>query len=305
MYNKKRLRTSFIIVMEKKNIFTKINELLNQKWKRGLLVFLFTLPFLVVIGIFGYRVYKEAMTLINLTTGTTEVKEENKIDNVSYILRENATDYQKELFIEMKDAFESGVADNKTLSELICKNFVADFYTWTNKQGQFDVGGMYYVYDGEYEDGTHAKQNIYQNARQNFYKYLSNYIKEYGAKDLLEVENIEVVSSNKTDDFVINEHVKNVQGEDGNWYDYREDHPYEAYAVTLSWNYKQTAKFDTTPFTTKCNFIVINSDGNFCIVAADTGAIDTSIPEKVETEENETEVDTETSSEEVTDDEVE
>lgn len=256
-----------------KNVLDKIKNLFEDKKKRYLYMILFIIPFVIAIGVFGFISYKEAKNIINLVTGSSEIREEYQISSMGYILRDNPTDYQFEVFTELKNAIEKDNADDATVAGLVCKNYVVDFYTWTNKQGQYDVGGMHYLYDGEFVDGTKTKENFYQNARTTFYKYLNVYIKEYGAENLLEVDNVNVVSSSKTDNYIINEHIANKQDENGDWYDYREDIPYEAYKVTCSWIYKPNSKFDPSRFATNMNFLVIKEGEKFSIVAASENEI--------------------------------
>lgn len=256
---------------KKKSFLDKVKALFEDKKKRYLYMILFILPFVVAIGIFGFNAYKEAKNLIDLVSGTTEIQDENKIESEGYVLRDNATDYQKQLFAELKQAIEVDNADEQTIVSLVCKNYVADFYTWTNKQGQYDIGGMCYLYHGEYIDGTHFDTNVYSKARDSFYKYINNYKKEYGDNDVLEIENVEVTKCSKAPyEVVINEHVENRQDEEGEWYDYREDRSYVAYDVTCAWTYKQN-KMDTGNFATKMNFLVLS---NGRIVAASGSEID-------------------------------
>lgn len=269
---------------KKKSFLDKIKSLFEDKNKRGLYVFLFILPFVILIGIFGFIAFKETKNLINLVSGTNEISNDHRIDSMGYILRENATDYQFEQFTEMKNAIESGTADDQTKAGMVAKNFIIDFYTWTNKQGQYDVGGMYYIYDGEFEDGTHMKENIYSNARTGFYKYVNTYIKTYGANNILEVNNVNVLSCQKADNITISTHIENRQDEQGDWYDYREDIPYETYKVTCSWTYKPIEKFDTSIFATKANLLLIKEGERLSIVAISDNEIDFSEKQEVNTE---------------------
>lgn len=255
---------------KKKSFLDKVKGLFVDKKKRALYVILFILPFVIAIGVFGFVTYKEAKNLIDLVKGSNEVADTHKIESMGLVLRDNATAYQEELFAELKDAIEATGADEQTLASLVCENFVADFYTWTNKQGQFDVGGMQYVYDGELEDGTNFKENVFSKARDSFYKLLSNYIKEYGSENLLEVQNVQVTNCSKTN-VILSEHVENRQDENGDWYDYREDHSYDAYNVTCVWSYKESSKFDTSKYATKMNLVILS---NGKIVAADEKEID-------------------------------
>lgn len=259
---------------KKKGFLDKIKGLFEDKSKRALYVVLFILPFLIVIGIFSVVTVKEVKNIINLATGTNEISNDHQIELAGYVLRDNATDYQFEQFIELKEAIENGAADDATIAGMVAKNFVIDFYTWTNKQGQYDIGGMHYVYDGEYTDGTKTKENIFMKARTTFYKYINTYAKQYGQENLLQVENAQVINAQKTDNYIISEHVANRQDENGDWYDYRENHEYEAYNVTVVWNYKNNTKFDSSKYATKMYFVVAKISDSFKIVEASENEIE-------------------------------
>lgn len=264
-----------------------------DKKKRYLLLCLLILPLLVAIGFFGSIVYKEVMNIKNLAQGVAEVKDENKIESMGYILRENATDLQKEYFKQLKTAIEDEEkADGLTIAELVAKNYVADFYTWTNKQGSFDVGGLYYVFDGEYLNGDHFRDNVYLNAKDGFYKYINNYINDYGQENVLEVSNVEIVSSRKSaEKFTINEHVAYVQDENEEWIDYREDHEYDTYLIKCRWDYAETP-LDLNKFANTINLMIIDSNGTFQIVEASEGEIEVRKTQNEEVNESEEEEDT-------------
>ena len=245
-----------------------------DKKKRYLLLFLLILPLLVAIGFFGSIVYKEVMNIKNLAQGVAEVKDENKIESMGYILRENATDLQKDYFKELKTAVEEEEFNGLKIAELVAKNYVADFYTWTNKQGSYDVGGLYYVFNGEYLNGDHFRDNVYLNAKDGFYKYINNYINDYGQENVLEVTNVEIVSSQKTSEkFMLNEHVAYVQDENEEWIDYREDDEFETYLIKCRWDYAETP-LDLNKFANSINLLIIDRNGTFQIVEASEGEID-------------------------------
>jgi hypothetical protein len=244
-----------------------------DKKKRYLLLFLLILPLLVAIGFFGSIVYKEVMNIKNLAQGVAEVKDENKIESMGYILRENATDLQKDYFKELKTAVEEEEFDGLKIAELVAKNYVADFYTWTNKQGSYDVGGLYYVFDGEYLNGDHFRDNVYLNAKDGFYKYINNYFNDYGQENVLRVTNVDVVSSQKTsENYILNEHVAYVQDENEEWVDYREDHEFDTYLVKCHWDYAETP-LDLNKFANSINLLIIDRGGVFQIVEASEGEI--------------------------------
>ena len=281
----------------KKNFIDKIKGLFEDKKKRPLYLILFILPFLIAIGLFGYVTYKEVKNVLSLVSGPTEIKDENRIESMNYVLRDNATDIQKEYFAELKQAVENNASDEE-LAGLVCKNFVADFYTWSNKQGQYDVGGMYYVYDVE-----ETKNNTYMQARDGFYKYLSTYIKQYGVANLLEVENVQVISSSKLPyeyKCLVNTH--GYSEAEGHTYTDVE-HDYDAWQVKCVWTYKENAKFDSSNYATSMNFIVVIENGRYEIVEASENEIDAKNPDfDYEDEEKDSE---DTIDESVDEDEVE
>lgn len=284
--------------MEKKTIklkqkrTNKFSQLLANKKTRYILMTVMMLPFLVAIGIFGTIAYKEVKGLMSMASGSSETKDENLIAEMNYVLRENATDLQKEYFAELKHAIEDEPEEGEekvsdlTKAELVAKNYVADFYTWTNKQGQYDVGGMYYIFDGRYENNNHFKDNVYLAARDGFYKYISNYIAQYGADKLIEVDNVEITSSQKAPwKYFLNEHVSYKQDAEGEWYDYREDREFDAYLVSCRWTYKEDSSLNLNQFPKNINLLVINHDGRLSIIEASESKINERI--KAETENSE------------------
>ena len=276
-----------------------LKALFTSKKYRYLAMFIMMLPFIAAIVIFSTIAYREAKSLSNLATGNVvaEAKPENVIGDSWYVLRDNATDLQKEYFAELKDAIESGTVDDTTIAGLIGKNYVADFYTWTNKAGQYDIGGMYYIYDGEFENGDHYKDNVYLKARDGFYKYLSTYAAKYGKDKLLEVVDVELVKCEKmSSPYIINEHIENRQDAEGEWYDYREDIPYDAYSVSLRWNYKEDSSLTISQFANAINLAVIKRNGKFEIVEASESIINARKESQESIVEETTDAQTETAS---------
>ena len=289
------------LTLKKKRDTTGEKKFFNRN-RRFLLMFLLMIPFLIAIGIFSSIVYREGKSLINMASGNqiVEIKPENVIGDGLYILRDNATDLQKDYFAQLKEAIEGGEADATAKASLVAQNYVADFYTWTNKQGQYDIGGMYYVYDGEFVNGDHYRENVYLNARDGFYKYLSTYATQYGKENLLEVTDVIVTKCEKmAQPYEISVHVENRLGDDGEWYDYRENRTYDAYNVTCTWTYKDTTALDLSKFANKVNLAIIDRGEEFQIVEASENAID-SRKEEVTNEITENEEDTDGSEEEYT-----
>ena len=67
--------------------------------------------------------------------------------NLYYSLRKNGTDYQKAIYTQLSDAFDQEVINEEAISGLVVQNFVADFYTWTNKLRFNDVVGLQFLHN--------------------------------------------------------------------------------------------------------------------------------------------------------------
>ena len=233
-----------------KKFLDKITELFENKKKRYLMMLAFMAPFIIAIGVFGFIAFKEAKTLIKLNE-TVAVSDDYQIPSKEYVLRDNATDLQKELFAELKGLYEGTTEGTSTdIAVSVCKNYVADFYTWSNKYGQYDVGGTYYVFEPQ-------RKNIYLQARDSFYKYLNEYINKYGAENLLEVETVTATGSKSFEEYISMNPDDAVQT----------SHE-EAYDVKVNWTYKANEVFTPSRYVTSMEFKVINNEGRFEIVEA-------------------------------------
>lgn len=220
-----------------------LKKLFKDKKKRYRNLILVILPFVILIGVFSFVAYSSASSLA--TGGSTGFS--NSIDTMDYHLRNNATDIQEEYFRELSElcSADAETKDKAEIARSVVKNFIADFYTWTNKAGSYDVGGLYYVH-------SPSKVSIMTNARDGFYKYVTNYIEEYGSENLLEVASVDEITG----------------GESVGEYEYN-GVTYDAYYFHATWTYVDHDGFDESKYATSENFLVIeNEDGRFEIVQA-------------------------------------
>ena len=108
---------------------------------------------------------------------------------------------------------------------------------------------MYYVYSPQ-------KTTIYTQARNTYYKYVTYYINQFGAKNLLEVENITSTLGDKVGSYEF------------------EGKKYDSYFVTCEWTYKNEDTFKDISmksgddFVKKEYFTIIEKNGRFEIVQA-------------------------------------
>ena len=219
----------------------------NPKTRKRNLI-LAILPFVIIASICGFIAFKSINSISGNAQGTSKESYKDSIDSMDYHLRSNATKYQTELFRELTKAVEDGT-DKYNIARLVAENYVADFYTWSNKDGTYDVGGMYYVYSPQ-------KTTIYTQARNTYYKYVTYYINQFGAKNLLEVENITSTLGDKVGSYEF------------------EGKKYDSYFVTCEWTYKNEDTFKDISmksgddFVKKEYFTIIEKNGRFEIVQA-------------------------------------
>lgn len=219
----------------------------NPKTRKRNLI-LAILPFVILASICGFIAFKSVSSISGNAQGNSKDSYKDSIDSMDYHLRSNATKYQTELFKDLTKAVEDG-SDKYEIAKLVAENYVADFYTWSNKDGTYDVGGMYYVYSPQ-------KTAIYTQARNTYYKYVTYYINQFGAKNLLEVENITSTLGDKEGSYEF------------------EGKKYDSYFVTCEWTYKNEDTFKDINmksgdgFVKKEYFTIIEKDGRFEIVQA-------------------------------------
>ena len=219
----------------------------NPKTRKRNLI-LAILPFVILAGICGFIAFKSVSSISGNAQGNSKDSYKDSIDSMDYHLRSNATKYQTELFKDLTKVVEDG-SDKYEIARLVAENYVADFYTWSNKDGTYDVGGMYYVYSPQ-------KTAIYTQARNTYYKYVTYYINQFGAKNLLEVKNITSTLGDKEGSYEF------------------EGKKYDSYFVTCEWTYKNEDTFKDINmksgdgFVKKEYFTIIEKDGRFEIVQA-------------------------------------
>lgn len=164
--------------------------------------------------------------------------------NELYKITGNPTQLQKDLFKELTSEIEKSSEENEfTIVGLVVENFIADFYTWTNKVGTYDIGGKDFIFATEFTNFAATSRRYNYNAMST---YLSNGINQ---KDLNEVLDIEILSVNYAYPY-------NYYGKE-----------YPSYYVEASWTYKPNEVIDLSIFPTWSAFTLIkNENGRYEIV---------------------------------------
>lgn len=182
--------------------------------------------------------------------------------NKYYTIGNNPTDLQKEYFAELSDAVESG--DKKTIAESVVKSFIADYFTWANKDGNYEVGGMEYVFVPE-------RDNFSLYSRWNFYADLDKNLKQYGRDALIRVKEAKITQTvPATYDYTYEKEIEEQPQEGEKQAESKKTETvtdtYEGYRVTAEWTYGNT-EMSTDGFMTKGIFTLVDNNGRLEIVA--------------------------------------
>ena len=172
------------------------------------------------------------------------VDTDRSMTNDQYEIGNNPTDYEKECFQKLTDALKAG--NDADIAEAVVYAFVSDYFTWTNKDGNYEVGGTQYWFSdkmGSLEDWS----------RYNYYQDLDLYISQYGRENLPAVASINTdVATFQTDDFLVATMDPQTS--------------YPCYQVQVSWTYTMGSSVPSSNFVNEMRFQVVNHDGRFEIV---------------------------------------
>lgn len=237
-------RIIIILVFNYQTILLKIRKsvYMSKNKKQG--NFLLTIVLIVSIlslAVGGYYLVVAASYQKNKEVATLEQSK-----NV-FKLRKNATSYQRELYESLIDAMKNSPSDQESISTLIAKSYVADFYTWTNKLHFNDVGGLQYI-------ETSLASSVMNQAIQNFYNDFNYYLESGNVKNTLEVESI--TASSEPTEYILQKQI--ISAMTGN--ETQKEIKKDAFAVTLEWNYVPQAGFDTSQYQNKSTIIVVEDD---------------------------------------------
>ena len=170
-----------------------------------------------------------------VTVGFTS-SEEVTHSNEFYELRGNPTKYQDNLFKELTNELDKSEKDDLAIASLVVQNFIADYYTWNNKLGTFDVGGKTFVFATEFT-------NFNATTRRYLYEPMLNYIASgLEMSDLTEVESVTITAKNYAFPFDYN------------------GTTFTSFYLEATWTYASNEKIDTSVFQNWGAFTVIKTE---------------------------------------------
>lgn len=194
--------------------------------------------FIVVLSLITLSV--GAYAIVSTSQGYLN-KDSSKVDRKElYPLRNNATEYQKEVHKELITAIKEDNPQGTKISGLLAQNFVADYFTWTNKLRFNDIGGIQFI-KPEYRSW------VYDKSLDTFYHDLKIHLDDNDVEETLEVNNVKVHPT-KT---VIT----------------MDDKEVSAYLVKTNWTYRSTPLVNEQNYQQEAYITVVEgSDGYFSIV---------------------------------------
>ena len=167
-------------------------------------------------------------------TSTQKYKEIDVIKGYNYELEDRDTKLMQDVFKKLKKELSKDDIDYNLYAEYLSELFIIDLFTMNNKDNKYDVGSSEYILDD-------AKENYIINVEDTIYKYL-------------------VEKSNRKEEYPI---VKSITKETIENTDYKfNDETYEAYKVTLEWEYEKNNKYDK-----KGIVMLIKKDNKLFVVA--------------------------------------
>jgi len=182
-------------------------------------------------------------------------------DSVTYELRRNATEYQIELFdllIHAHDAF-SETGSNvriEAYASAIVRNFIADFFTLSNKNSRSDVGGLQFFSDELVDDFRSF-------AIDDFYLYLNQHIDTFGQDALPTVNSTMILDVRFEPRMIDIEEDEDIEDFDPNTivYDFMGEvigREIMTIVIDAEWRYEPSSLLQINQFQTSARFILVH-----------------------------------------------
>lgn len=120
----------------------------------------------------------------------TVIKEELESDTYKYYINSSASDYEKEVFEELKKVLSKEEINEEEYANTLAKVFISNLFTLNSKNNSSDISSSQYVYDSYQETyKTIIKDTIYSSIELN--------LNGERTQELPEVSNVEVISTGR------------------------------------------------------------------------------------------------------------
>lgn len=185
--------------------------------------------------------------------------------NAYYSIGNNPTDIDKTYFKELNKAVKA--EDKAAISEALVKCFVSEYYTWTNKDGTYDVGGIQYIY-------TDRQSDFESYTRNEVYADMDLYLSEYGRDRLMQVKEVTTQSAVSAGQVTVKTSAAVAEATAGPYATAEptadpsaDEATYDAYTVQADWTYETDTDMDLSSAKKSGTFTVIDHNGRMEIAA--------------------------------------
>lgn len=158
-----------------------------------LLLCVVTLIAVVALAINTIRVARYG-SFTDEITQEVETDTQKNMRNDRYEIGNNPSEIQKEYFQELTDTMKTGSKEEYATALVKC--FVSDYFSWRNKDGNYEVGGLQYVYGQKY-------LNLDNYTKWNYQEDFDLYLQKYGKDQLPLVKSVDLYKVTQVEDFDI------------------------------------------------------------------------------------------------------
>ncbi len=222
----------------------------------GVLSLMLIITAICIVAAFGFNIYR----VMSSNTGSGDTVETDTVDNEYsndyYSIGNNPTDINKTYFKELNKALDgetltddngNSYSGDEAIAETVVKNFICQYYTWTNKDGNYDIGGMQYIY-------TEKQSDFETYTLYNFYEDMDLYLSQDGRDSLIQVKDVTINSVSKVDDYTVTYTDENST---------EQSVALSCIDVNASWNYESDTKMSTSDIQSSATFHVVNNNGRW------------------------------------------
>lgn len=147
----------------------KENKEKKQIKKNYIFVLFVSIIIIFIIGMVIVNVIT-ANKIGNENDNDQTVQKLDQMENYDYYLDDNATEYYKKLYNELKVILNENEVNEENYAKIIAQLFVTDLFNLDNKITSSDIGGLQFVYP-DFKDNfvNIAKTTLYSSVESNIY----------------------------------------------------------------------------------------------------------------------------------------
>lgn len=191
----------------------------NKKDKK--IILLFIIVGILLFGILGVKIY------FDFFNDNTTKKEIDSIDFYGYKLTNGDTDLYKNTFKSLNEVLSAKTIDYKEYAKLISELFIIDLYSLNNKVASTDIGGTEFLHKD-------LVDNFKENMGASLYKFVESNL------DGKRTQKLPLVKSVTVGDVFETKYTYNKK-------------EYDAYIVSLTWDYESDLGYQTSAKITLIN----------------------------------------------------